>query len=498
MAKKSPKSEPGAEKSPAEKASKKPEKKAKPKRAAKKTSKKTAKKAAKKTAKKTPKKAPKKKTVKKAKKTAAKTFKEENLQSFLGTMEKVLKRIWKDGKSLSRRVEKVGRLGDQVEDRLASLQNGLEGLAQRIEGLENAPSKDRPDPTVSPDDVRAALRPDLENLREEIAGLGRSLEAVRAQDGSPRILEEVRAALKGDFHSIAARLAELEDAPPPEAGPSLETIRTELEQEIQILRARIVDLENAPAEEADAPPAGLRDEFEEAVRALAARVDALEQAAPPESAPAPEPTGEALEEELLALSIRVEALENVPSADNAPSPASIPPAFGEDLEALGARLDTVEKTVASTGTSSPEQIRAKLEEELRALGTRIGLQEQALKSLKPSTSEETIRRLISESGSEMVHTFKDRIKKIEAAIGQIVENRLGKRLKEVPTKQEMLDLVKKDAVEGTIREVVESGLFSGLLNSDEMKIVLDDKFKMMRNWLKNDEIPKQVKKLTRQ
>jgi len=60
------------------------------------------------------------------------------------------------------------------------------------------------------------------------------------------------------------------------------------------------------------------------------------------------------------------------------------------------------------------------------------------------------------------------------------------------------NLLDKESIERSIRDILESDLFSTFLNSDEMKELLDDKFKIMRNWLKNDEIPKQINKLTSQ
>ena len=81
-------------------------------------------------------------------------------------------------------------------------------------------------------------------------------------------------------------------------------------------------------------------------------------------------------------------------------------------------------------------------------------------------------------------------------IADLAKQGAAKALDSLKAPGALKGLIGKDLMESTVREVIASDLFSTFLNSDEMKVILDDKFKMMRNWLKNDEIPKQVKKLT--
>jgi hypothetical protein len=50
----------------------------------------------------------------------------------------------------------------------------------------------------------------------------------------------------------------------------------------------------------------------------------------------------------------------------------------------------------------------------------------------------------------------------------------------------------KEAVQASVQNILQSDLFNNFLSSDQMKEMLDDKFKIMRNWLRNDELPRQL------
>ncbi|MCU0722629.1 MAG: hypothetical protein MUC63_03255, partial [Planctomycetes bacterium] len=53
-------------------------------------------------------------------------------------------------------------------------------------------------------------------------------------------------------------------------------------------------------------------------------------------------------------------------------------------------------------------------------------------------------------------------------------------------------LLGKEAIQESVQKIIQSDLFNNFLSSDQLKEMLDDKFKIMRNWLKNEELPRQL------
>ncbi|MHC4597387.1 MAG: hypothetical protein ACYS47_00125 [Planctomycetota bacterium] len=331
-----------------------------------------------------------------------------------------------------------------------ALEEGLSSIAQRMEALEQARAEGgEAAGAVSADEVRAAVEEDLEDIRKKLSRVQQSLVEGGGGEGDGVSIEVVKDALKGDLETLAARIGTLEQSPPSGGGADVEA-----------------------------------------------------------------------------------------------------------LQALAARLETLEQAPSLDGGMTAETMRQVLEEQLRPFVARLEILEQAPPGEGGGISEGAVKDLIKKSVREALNAVKGMIKKIEPAVEAVVEKRLEKRLQQVPTKQEVSELIErvaeslpagggggavdsgslkgeilealkpevaglareaaasamgsfdapdmlknmldKESIEKTIRDIIESDLFSTFLNSDEMKELLDDKFKIMRNWLKNDEIPRQVKKLTGQ
>ncbi|MHC4597386.1 MAG: hypothetical protein ACYS47_00120 [Planctomycetota bacterium] len=117
--------------------------------------------------------------------------------------------------------------------------------------------------------------------------------------------------------------------------------------------------------------------------------------------------------------------------------------LGEQIGAVYTRLEAVEKGGAAGRGPSPDQLREALEGQLGAVHARLDELEEAA-SPEAGLTEEEVKNLIS----------------------------------------------------GIEPEIIESKLFSKFINSNELKNLLDERFKIMRDWLKRDEIPRQIQKRT--
>lgn len=94
---------------------------------------------------------------------------------------------------------------------------------------------------------------------------------------------------------------------------------------------------------------------------------------------------------------------------------------------------------------------------------------------------------------------------VETLVEKAVKSRLKAQVKStvkayIESDSEVQKVLKKsfgpESLTEAVESILQSDLFARFLNSDEMKEILDDKFKIMRNWLKNEELPRQFKKLS--
>ncbi|MHC5039783.1 MAG: hypothetical protein ACYTHM_20960, partial [Planctomycetota bacterium] len=296
------------------------------------------------------------------------------------------------------------------------------------------------------------------------------------------------------------RIGKLESAPPPKTGPSPDAIQAPLRRELQALGKRIESLEEKPAPKPGPPPEAIQAPLKADLQALAKRIERLEKAPAPKAGPDPEGIQAPLMKELQTLGKRIETLEK------APSPQTVQGPLKKELQVLTKKIEGLEKAPAPEAGISEETVKDLIQKAINnALKTIKGMIEQ----IKP-TMEAAVEKKI-DTHLQKVPTKMEMVKiqekagagalkgaSVEAMKPEIVKEarRAVTGVLESPkTKNLLRDAFGKETFEKAVVDIIESDVFRKLLNSDDMKELLDERFKTLRIWLKNEEIPKQVKKL---
>jgi len=346
----------------------------------------------------------------------------------------------------------------------------------------------------------------------------------------------------------------LADLPAPAAGTDEETVHAWIEQAVaglpapsasgldegavRILVDRAMEDSEPFAEKLDAAVETAVVRAEEGVsgklRDLEAKLNDLEQEAGEtregDSGLSAVAVRTAIKEGLTEMENRVHALEEAPHpAGEGGAEGGVSPQVQAQIENLFKRIADLEKFVDSQGEpeeglkietvkelikkSSKVQLAA-MKEMVKKLQTAVtgAIDKEIKKKTKDMAAKEEVKALIEQvmeampspqvapasSGAavdaEAIRT------QVQKELSGELEGRVNEAVKAQFSGTQAQDLLKDlmgpEFIERTVQDILESDLFSSFLNSDEMKELLDDKFKIMRNWLKSDEIPKQVKKFT--
>ncbi|GEM_PF-3532592 len=270
-------------------------------------------------------------------------------------------------------------------------------------------------------------------------------------------VREMEESVRKRIEGLSERLQAVEEGA---GGAGGEAEGDMIRMELETMSRRLEALETrpeAPEGGGEAAAEAAREEAQAAVSDLAARVEALE--ARPAGAEEGEGGGRLSEDQVKAIIRKsmAEALSGVKAMAQ-----KIPPAINQAVEAA------LRKKLADVPSR----------EEVKALAAQAGGEGEA-----PAIDAEALRRDVMEG--------------MDAEVSERVQEAIRRAL--APGSDQGQDFLKQmmgqDTLENLVQEILESDLFTSFLNSDEMKELLDDKFKIMRNWLKNEEIPKQVKKL---
>ena len=139
-----------------------------------------------------------------------------------------------------------------------------------------------------------------------------------------------------------------------------------------------------------------------------------------------------------------------------------------------------------------DEVQRALQEKVAdAIAERIEDPEFAEKLKGPAGASEEISKQL-EGASKRLAERLDRIE--QEALPQLVEELLGKRLDE-KLDQKLDDKLDADALEQKVIEAAK-GAVRDIANIPEFKAMLDEKFKVMMNYLAKDVIPKQIKRMT--
>ena len=202
-----------------------------------------------------------KKAVKKSKtrKVIKKPLKVQSLNNLREAMEKGIQLVWDNENSLATRLEEVSRLAGRALDQIDKLGEILVKLSKRIEKLGRTRGEDKPAATVSADDIREAVRGDLDELRKKLARVRRTLKEGAAGAGGGVTLETLSGVLGEQLGAVYTRLEAVEKGSAAGSGPSADLLREALAEQLQAVFARLEELEQAPPPEAGVTEEEVRD-----------------------------------------------------------------------------------------------------------------------------------------------------------------------------------------------------------------------------------------------